>query len=247
MKLKTITTFFIMASLLTFATGCKDQAGDVTTTATDAQQDTPAEGAETAEAPAEEAFYALGFAVSRNLSDFHLTQPELEQVERGLEDGVMGRESKVDLEASAQRIQELARERSQQAAEAERVESQKFLENAAAAAGAKKTDSGLIIKTTQEGTGPSPSPSDTVSVHYRGTLRDGKVFDSSIDRGQPVQFSLDQVIPCWSEGLQAMKVGGKAVLTCPPSLAYGDRPNGPIPAGSALQFEVELLDIVGDK
>jgi FKBP-type peptidyl-prolyl cis-trans isomerase FkpA len=83
-----------------------------------------------------------------------------------------------------------------------------------------------------------------VQVHYKGTLRDGTTFDSSYDRGQPATFPLNQVIPCWTEGVQKMKVGGKAKLVCPPDLAYGDRANASIPAGSTLTFEVELLDIV---
>ena len=94
------------------------------------------------------------------------------------------------------------------------------------------------------GTGPSPSATDTVQVHYHGTLPDGRVFDSSVDRGQPASFPLDQVIPCWTEGVQRMRVGEKAKLVCPASLAYGDRgAGGVIPPGSPLAFEVELLGI----
>lgn len=109
----------------------------------------------------------------------------------------------------------------------------------------EKTASGLTITTLKEGTGASPKSNDVVKVHYRGVLADGKEFDSSYKRGQPAAFPLNRVIPCWTEGLQMMKVGGKAKLVCPPNLAYGSRgAPGAIPPDSTLTFEVELLDIV---
>jgi len=108
-----------------------------------------------------------------------------------------------------------------------------------------KTGSGLVFQSTKEGTGAAPKASSVVKVHYRGTLASGKEFDSSYSRGQPATFPLTRVIPCWTEGLQLMKVGGKATLTCPPGIAYGDRgAGGVIPPGATLTFEVELLDIV---
>ena len=115
--------------------------------------------------------------------------------------------------------------------------------------GAVKTDSGLVYRILAEGKGPSPTAEDTVRVHYRGTLTNGKEFDSSYKRGQPTEFPLKRVIKCWTEGVQKLKVGGKAKLTCPASLAYGDRDvgGGLIPANSVLVFEVELLGIVTPK
>jgi FKBP-type peptidyl-prolyl cis-trans isomerase FkpA len=108
----------------------------------------------------------------------------------------------------------------------------------------KTTASGLEIETLKEGSGAQPKATDTVQVHYHGTLQDGKVFDSSVERGQPARFPLDRVIPCWTEGLQLMKVGGKARLTCPAKIAYGERGiPGRIPGGATLIFEVELLAI----
>jgi len=116
---------------------------------------------------------------------------------------------------------------------------------AADEASATTTSSGLIYRPLKEGNGPSPKASDTVKVHYRGTFPDGKEFDSSYRRGQPAQFPLNRVIKCWTEGVQRMKVGGKARLTCPPSIAYGERgAGGVIPPNTTLQFEIELLDIV---
>lgn len=107
------------------------------------------------------------------------------------------------------------------------------------------TPSGLVYESLKDGAGPSPKASDTVRVHYRGTFPEsGKEFDSSIARGQPIEFPLKGVIPCWTEGVQKMKVGGKAKLTCPPAIAYGARgAGGVIPPNATLNFEVELLGI----
>ena len=115
---------------------------------------------------------------------------------------------------------------------------------AAAEKGAVKTDSGMVYRALTEGKGASPKATDTVQVHYKGTFPDGKEFDSSYKRGQPTEFPLNRVIKCWTEGVQMMKVGGKAKLTCPPSLAYGEKgAGGVIPPNATLQFEVELIAI----
>ena len=104
--------------------------------------------------------------------------------------------------------------------------------------------SGVKVVHTVDGTGPQPIASDTVKVHYRGTLADGKEFDSSYKRGSPASFPLNRVVPCWTEGMQKIKVGGKATLTCPPATAYGDRGAGAsVPPNATLTFEVELLAI----
>lgn len=107
-----------------------------------------------------------------------------------------------------------------------------------------KTASGLVYESLKEGSGTSPKASDTVRVHYRGTLTDGKEFDSSYKRGQPAEFPLGAVIKCWTEGVQMMKPGGKARLTCPASIAYGERgAGGVIPPNATLVFEIELLEV----
>ena len=112
--------------------------------------------------------------------------------------------------------------------------------------GAVATKSGLVYRPVKEGTGASPAATDTVRVHYRGTFPDGREFDSSYQRGEPTEFPLNRVIPCWTEGVQRMKVGGKAKLTCPPNIAYGQRgAGGVIPPNATLQFEIELLSIAG--
>lgn len=122
---------------------------------------------------------------------------------------------------------------------------QTSLEAATKEPGAQVTASGLVYRSLTEGKGVSPGASDKVKVHYRGTFLDGKEFDSSYKRNAPLEFPLNGVIACWTEGVQKMKVGGKAKLTCPAAIAYGSRGAGPIPPNSTLQFEVELLGING--
>lgn len=190
-------------------------------------------------------FYALGLALSQNLAPFNLSEAELELVKSGLTDGLLNRPRKVDLPAYAPKLQELQKSRLSVAAASEKKVSQAFLEKAAAEKGASKTASGVIVTTVKPGTGPSPAASDKVKVHYTGTLIDGTVFDSSVQRGQPATFPLSGVIKCWSEGIPTMKVGGKAKLVCPADVAYGDRGMPPaIKPGATLVFEVELLEIV---
>ncbi|MFE8643872.1 FKBP-type peptidyl-prolyl cis-trans isomerase [Sphingomonas sp. NCPPB 2930] len=112
------------------------------------------------------------------------------------------------------------------------------------AAQAEVLPSGVNIEHLKVGTGAQPTADSTVKVHYRGTLADGKEFDSSYKRGEPISFPLNGVIPCWTEGVQKMKVGGKAKLVCPPATAYGSRgAGGVIPPGATLTFEIELLDV----
>ena len=121
-----------------------------------------------------------------------------------------------------------------------------FAQVAAKEPGARVTASGLVFRSLQDGQGASPVATDKVKVHYRGTFPDGKEFDSSFKRNQPIDFPLNAVIPCWTEGVQLMKVGGKAKLTCPPAIAYGARgAGGVIPPNATLQFEVELIAIAG--
>ena len=117
---------------------------------------------------------------------------------------------------------------------------------AAKEAGAVVTPSGLVFRSLKDGTGASPSAKDNVKVHYRGTFPDGKEFDSSYKRNEAIEFPLSGVIACWTEGVQRMKVGGKAKLTCPAAIAYGSRgAGGVIPPNATLLFEVELLAING--
>jgi len=189
--------------------------------------------------------YAIGLAVSQSLAPFNFSEAELELVKAGLTDGVLNKDKKVDLQTYGPKIQELQQTRLSAQAATEKKAGQAFLDKAATEPGATKTPSGLIITTIKPGTGPSPKATDKVKVHYHGTLTDGTEFDSSVQRKEPVTFPLNGVIPCWTEGVQMMKVGGKSRLVCPAGLAYGDRGVPPkIKPGSTLVFEVELLEIL---
>ncbi len=189
--------------------------------------------------------YALGLAISQSLSTFSLSERELDMVKIGMTDGVLKRPPKADLQTYGAKVQQLAQARLAVAAEGEKKAGAAFLDKAAVEKGAVKTPSGLVITPIKPGTGATPKATDTVKVHYHGTLIDGTVFDSSVKRGEPATFPLGNVIKCWTEGVQQIKVGGKSRLICPSSLAYGDGGSPPvIKPGSTLVFEVELLEIV---
>ena len=188
--------------------------------------------------------YALGLAISDSLGDFALTEQELKYVEQGMADGVLGRKPKLDMQVYGPKLQQLAQARAAQAAEKQKKAAADYLAKAAAEPGAKKTESGAIVTSIKEGTGPTPKAEDRVKVHYVGTLPDGTVFDSSVSRGQPAVFPLTGVIKCWTEAVQLIKVGGKSKIVCPSEIAYGQRGSGNlIKPGATLVFEVELLGI----
>ena len=199
--------------------------------------------AQTLSTEQDKTLYALGLAIGNNIRDFRLSQAELALVTAGIGDAAQGKDAKVDFDAYAPRIQALAQERMAAAANEEKTASAAFLDKLAKEAGAQRLPSGVVFVPVTAGTGASPTAASTVRVHYHGTLRDGSVFDSSVQRNEPISFPLDGVIPCWTEGVQKMKVGGKAKLGCPSDTAYGDSGQGPIPGGAALLFEVELLAI----
>jgi FKBP-type peptidyl-prolyl cis-trans isomerase FkpA len=191
----------------------------------------------------EKTVYALGLLVQRSLRQFDLSASELEIIKRALSDATAGKPA-VDLAEWGPRIDPLARGRAARVTAREKAAAVEYVTRAAAQTGAVQSASGLVYREVAAGMGESPKASDTVRVHYRGTLIDGTEFDSSYARNEPAEFQLRGVIPCWTEGLQKMKVGGKARLVCPSSLAYGDDGNQAIPGGAALVFDVELLEIV---
>ena len=190
--------------------------------------------------------YALGLVISQNLAAFYLTAADLEAVKAGITDGVLKKEPRVDLQAYGPKLQPLQTARLAAVAANEKKAGQAFLDKAGAEKGATKTASGLIITTLKAGNGASPKPTDKVKVHYQGTFTDGTVFDSSVQRKEPMTLGLGGgIIKCWTEGVSLMKVGGKSRLVCPPDLAYGDQGRPPrIRPGATLVFEVELLEIV---
>ncbi len=190
----------------------------------------------------QKAFYALGAHLNKQLSVFDLTAEELKYVQMGMSDAAAGKKLAAEPEEHMKKLGELAQSRMEKATEKQKALAKPFLEKAAAEKGAQKTASGLIYTELKAGTGDQPKAADVVKVHYVGKLIDGKEFDSSLKRGQPVELPLNQVFPCWSEGVRMMKVGGKAKLVCPSEIAYGDRGRPPvIPGGATLVFEVELL------
>lgn len=194
--------------------------------------------------------YAMGFIAGGNFAQFKLTHEELVVLQKGIEAASLGNKPELELATYQPRIEPFlqakvanARVANVGVAQARKTADAAFVTKAMAEAGAVKLDSGVVLQTLTKGTGDSPKPTSTVKVHYEGKLTDGTVFDSSIQRGQPVEFPLNGVIPCWTQGVAKMKVGEKARLTCPSDTAYGDQGQGPIPPGATLIFEVELLSI----
>ncbi len=217
-----------------------------------AAQTKPAAQPKPAPAPAagamsedDKALYAVGLSIWKSLEVFDLTPAELAVIQRGLSEAAAGKAAAdVTMEAYMPKVQALVQSRQKAKAEKEKARGAEFAATAAALPGAVKTESGLVYVELQAGTGETPKASDQVKVHYRGTLVDGTEFDSSYKRNQPAQFPLSGVIKCWTEGVQKMKVGGKARLVCPADIAYGDNGRPSIPGGATLNFEVELLEIM---
>jgi FKBP-type peptidyl-prolyl cis-trans isomerase FkpA len=194
--------------------------------------------------PDEATLYALGVSVGKGLATLDLTPSESVTVMKGFSDAMAGKAGEVDLEAARPKVNALAQARAATRMEKERSRGKAFREEAAKAKDAVVWPSGLIFTQIKAGTGDSPTASDTVKVHYRGTLVDGTEFDSSARWHDPATFGVNNVIRCWTEGLQKMKVGGKARMVCPAEIAYGDRGAPPnIPPGATLVFDVELVDI----
>ena len=193
----------------------------------------------------EKTLYAIGVYLSKQGEPFDFKPEEMVHVQKGFADGVAGNKPLVTIEDYIPKIQALQMARMQAASEKAAAEETAYVDKMVKESGGTKTASGMLIKHTQEGKGASPAATDEVSVNYAGRFTSGEEFDSSVKNGGPVTFPLNRVIPCWTEGLQAMKVGGKAQLVCPSGLAYG--PNGKpptIPGNSTLVFDVELLEIV---
>jgi FKBP-type peptidyl-prolyl cis-trans isomerase FkpA len=186
----------------------------------------------------EKTIYALGLSIGRSIKSYDLTQAELDILKKGLTDSATGAKPAVEVEKYLPKLQSFAKGRQ------DRV-GKRFLEDAAKEKGAVKLPSGVIYKELVAGKGQSPKATDTVRVNYRGTLTNGTEFDSSYKRNSPAEFPLKAVIPCWTEGVQKMKVGGKAQLVCPSDKAYGEQGSPPvIPPGATLLFEIELLEIL---
>jgi FKBP-type peptidyl-prolyl cis-trans isomerase FkpA len=186
--------------------------------------------------------YAVGLSMAQSLSQLGLSRAELEIVKQALSDSAVGKPAE-ELSTWGPKINAFAQARMVKAAAAEKANSKVFLDKAAAEPGASRAASGMVYRELKAGTGASPKATDQVRVNYRGTFMNGTEFDSSYKGGKPIEFGLNMVIPCWTEGVQRMKVGGKSRLVCPSDIAYGDQGRPPIPPGATLVFEIELLAI----
>lgn len=190
-------------------------------------------------------FYAMGYMLGANLQRLNLTDHELSALYKGIVASAGNVKSEVDMQIYQPKIQQMFKDRMENASKQQKAGGEKFISDYLAKnPEAKKTESGLVYHILKEGTGAMPKATDTVEVHYHGTLTDGTVFDSSVDRGKTISFPLNRVIKGWTEGLQLVKEGGKVRLVIPADLAYGDAGAPPkIPGGATLQFEVELFKI----
>jgi FKBP-type peptidyl-prolyl cis-trans isomerase FkpA len=187
--------------------------------------------------------YTVGLIMARQLSVFNLTPSEFEVVRQGLMDGMTGKRPLVDIDAYKKKTQELAIARRDALGERQAIEAKEFIDKAAGEKGAVKTASGMVIISLKEGSGATPAATDTVKVNYRGTLMDGREFDSSYIHGKPYETPLNKSLKCWIEGLQMMKQGGSARLVCPPETAYGKAATGIIPPNATLVFDIDLLEV----
>ncbi len=201
-------------------------------------------GAQQLETEESKILYTVGRNIAASLAPLNITPAELDFVLMGISDAVKGGQPKANYETYTAKITQFVQDRQKASAEKEKGKNKSFIEKASKEKGAVVSKTGLVYIPVKKGTGNSPKPTDVVKVHYHGTFPDGKVFDSSVQRNTPATFPLNGVIPCWTEGLQKIKTGGKAKLICPSDIAYGDAGRPPqIPGGATLIFEVELLGI----
>jgi FKBP-type peptidyl-prolyl cis-trans isomerase FkpA len=229
--IKNVARYVVLCLCLVWIVGCAQGSGP-------GASDSPK-----LETEEQKTLYALGLMVGTNVKQLSLTPEELAVVRAGFSDAASGAEPQVELEVYGPKVEELAAKKMSSGSEEEKKKGQEFADTVAKENDATKTASGVVIRTITAGSGASPGPTDIVKVHYEGKLIDGTVFDSSVERGEPVEFPLGNVVPCWQEAVQLMKKGQKAQVVCPSEVAYGERGAPPdIPPGATLSFEVELLD-----
>lgn len=206
----------------------------------------PPSPAEIAPEAVDRALYATGLSIAKNLEPFDLKPAELERIVKGIRDGVAGKTEFQFDEVAQKALTQLATARLAVQSEKEKARGEAYLKKAAAEKGAVKRDSGLVYIPLVEGKGASPKATDRVKINYQGTLVDGKEFGSNAKKGGPFEVQVDQVMPCWTEALTLLKVGGKAKVVCPSAMAYGANGRPPQIAGNAvLVFAFELVEIAG--
>lgn len=206
----------------------------------------PAAGAATIESVDQKVSYGIGYNMGTSLARDKTLKLDRAAFLAGIEDAQAGGKTRVpesELEAAFNAMQQQAAAATAQLAEKCLATGNEYLAKNKAKPGVTTTASGLQYEVLKSGSGPKPKPTNTVKVHYHGTLIDGTVFDSSVERNEPVEFPVTGVIPGWVEALQLMSVGDKWKLTIPPGIAYGAQDRGKIPPNSVLIFEVELLEI----
>ena len=193
-------------------------------------------------------YYSVGYLYGKRFADFKLNDREKAALMQGVREGVSGQKEQVKTMEFAMKFKDIVQKKMASKSTGEIEKGKKFLENFVKTEKAQKTDSGLAYKILTPGKDPKPKATDTVKVHYKGTLIDGTEFDSSYKRNKPIEFPLNRVIKGWTEGMQLIGKGGKIKLVIPSDLAYGNQGAPPsIPGGATLVFEVELLDIVTGK
>ncbi len=192
----------------------------------------------------ERAIYTIGFLMGRNVASFSMTPAEVRVIQAGLGDAILGKQPQVDVRFYQPRVNELLSKRMVSAAAKEKGKGRAYTEKFVKDSKPRAIPGGGWYLETKAGSGPTPSPTDTIKAHYRGTTIEGVEFDSSYSRGAPTEFALNAVIACWTNGIAMMKVGGKAKLVCPSDVAYGDPGRPGIKPGATLVFEVELVEIV---
>ena len=254
--MKSIFKVSLLAATVALAVGCQKEEEPKAETAPAAEQ-VQAETAKTVSFATEDdkAAYAIGVSFANYLST-SLDKPNeigitlnKDLVLKGIEHVFAGNpelneeETRAALEALDKRVAETMQEQAAEKAAAVKQEGADFRAEFEKQEGVKKTDTGLLYQVMTPAEGEQPKDTDTVQVHYKGTLIDGTQFDSSYDRGEPATFPLNRVIPGWTEGVQLMPVGSKFKFVIPPELAYGEQDTPTIPANSTLVFEVELLKI----
>jgi FKBP-type peptidyl-prolyl cis-trans isomerase FkpA len=223
-------TLAALISFLLILTGCNQQKGGAPKASINSDE--------------EKAFYTVGLMFGTRLKNLELQDGELAAIYQGLYDSAKGNKPKVDGAKFQKKVQEMFKNRIEAGSKKVKKSGETFITSFLKESGAKKTASGLAYKIIKQGSGKQPKATDVVEVHYHGTLTDGTVFDSSVDRKKKISFPLNRVIKGWTEGLQLLKVGGKIKLVIPSGLAYGDQGAPPkIPGGATLVFEVELFSI----
>ncbi|MBL7664683.1 MAG: FKBP-type peptidyl-prolyl cis-trans isomerase [Bacteriovoracaceae bacterium] len=227
MKIKQVTSLLVLASVMSILFSC---GVDVEKVKVEDEND--------------KTLYAMGVMLGSNLQRLELNDKELNALFKGLKHASTGKQPEVEMAMYQPKIQDLFRDRMQKVVEVEKKKGDEFMAKFLKEEGAKKTASGLAYKPIKEGTGKAPKEEETVEVHYHGTLTDGTVFDSSVERNKTISFPLNRVIKGWTEGLQLMKEGGKYRFVIPADLAYGEAGAPPkIPGGATLVFDVELFKV----